>query len=61
MGANIDSYVEGESIGISRDHISNFKKSKKGIHEVSESASYLSKCMNADKIIDGSWKTKLEK
>ncbi len=60
LGANIDSYAEGESIGISRDRISNFKKSKEGIREVFKAASGLSRCMACDEAIDSSWKSNLE-
>ena len=61
QGANIDSYAEGESIGISRDRISNFKKSKEGIKEVFNSISYIGECMACDEVIDKKWKEKLEK
>ena len=61
LGANIDSYAEGESIGISRDRISNFTKSKEGIREVFKAASCLSKSMTCDETIDSSWKSNLEK
>mgnify|MGYP003571402442 CR=1 FL=1 len=61
LGANIDSYAEGESLGISRDRISNFKKSKEGIREVFKSVSYLGKCMACESAIDESWKDNLEK
>ena len=60
LGANIDSYAEGESIGISRDRISNFKKSKEGIKEVFNSISYIGECMACDKQIDNNWKEKLD-
>ena len=60
LGANIDSYAEGESIGISRDRISNFKKSKEGIKEVFKSVSYLGDCMASECAIDKSWKDNLE-
>ena len=61
LGADIDSYAEGESIGISRDRISNFKKSKEGIREVFKSVSYLGDCMASEACIDKSWKNNLEK
>ena len=60
LGANIDSYAEGESIGISRDRISNFKKSKEGIKEVFKSVSYLSNCIASESTIDEAWKENLE-
>ncbi len=59
LGANIDSYAEGESIGISRDRISNFKKSKEGIKEVFNSVAYMEDCMTYDREIDNNWKSKL--
>jgi uncharacterized protein YegL len=60
LGANIDSYAEGQSIGISRDRISNFKKSKEGIKEVFKSVSYLSNCIASESTIDEAWKENLE-
>lgn len=61
LGANIDSYAEGESIGISKNRIANFKKSKKGIKEVFKSMSFLSNAMACDEKIDEAWKNNLEK
>ena len=61
LGANIDSYAEGESIGINRDRISNFTKSKEGISEVFKAASGLARAMACDEAIDSSWKNNLEK
>jgi len=61
LGADIDSYAEGESIGISRNRISNFKKSKDGIREVFKSISYIGECMACESCIDESWKNNLEK
>ena len=61
LGANIDSYAEGESIGISRDRISNCKKSKEGIKEVFKSISFLGDCIASEQEIDKSWKNNLDK
>ena len=49
LGAGIDSYSEGESIGIRRENISNYSKSKRA-----------SEMMCEDRTIDSSWKEDLE-
>jgi uncharacterized protein YegL len=61
LGADIDSYAEGESIGISRDRISNFKKSREGIKEVFDSVVILESCLAKNEEISSRWKEKLEK
>ena len=60
IGANIDSYGEGVSIGIPRKNISNYSKSKKGTDTLFRSINYLSECMCMDKSFDESWKKELE-
>ena len=60
IGANIDSYGEGASIGIPRQNISNYSKSKKGTDTLFRSINYLSECMCMDKSFGNSWKEELE-
>ena len=60
IGANIDSYGEGTSIGIPRKNISNYSKSKKGTDTLFRSINYLSSCMCMDELFDESWKEELE-
>ena len=60
IGANIDSYGEGASIGIPRKNISNYSKSKKGTDTLFRSINYLSRCMCMDESFDESWKEELE-
>ena len=60
IGANIDSYDEGTSIGIPRKNISNYSKSKQATDTLFRSINYLSECMYTDATFDESWKEKLE-
>lgn len=60
IGADIDSYGEGTSIGIPRKNISNYSKSKKGTNTLFKSINYLSRCMCMDESFDESWKEELE-
>lgn len=60
IGANIDSYGEGTSIGIPRKNISNYSKSKKGTENLFRSINYLAKCMCMNESFDESWKKELE-
>ena len=45
LGAGIDSYSEGESLGIRRDNISNYSKSKKGISNMFKAVGKASEMM----------------
>lgn len=58
LGAGIDSYSEGESIGIKRSNISNYSKSKKGIENMFRAVNKVSEMMYCDKL-DESWKDEL--
>ncbi len=60
IGANIDSYGEGTSIGIPRKNISNYSKSKKGTDTLFRSINYLSECMYMNEEFNESWKKELE-
>lgn len=60
LGANIDSYEEGSSIGICESHISNYKKTKKGLRDLFSSVSFLSECVISEEEIDETWKKELD-
>lgn len=60
IGANIDSYSEGTSLGIERKNISNYSKSKKVTDMLFRSINYLSDCMCMNEEITETWKEKLE-
>lgn len=60
IGANIDSYSEGTSLGISKKNIANYSKSKRGTKALFDTIGELSECMCLEKTIDESWKTNLE-
>lgn len=60
IGADIDSYSEGTSIGINTRNISNYKKDKKGVSNLFESVSKVSNMYMYDECIDTSWKEELE-
>lgn len=58
LGAGIDSYSEGESIGIKRSNISNYSKTKKGIENMFKAVNRASEMMCCDKLNE-SWKDEL--
>lgn len=60
IGADIDSYSEGSSIGIKRDNISSYKKDRKGIDTLFKAMSNVSDMFYEEKCIDSSWKQELE-
>lgn len=60
LGANIDSYQEGMSIGISENNISNYKKSKIGMKNLFKSISNVCECMFCEEEIGTDWKKDLE-
>ena len=59
LGAGIDSYSEGESIGIRKENISNYSKSKKGISKMFNAVGRACEMMCEDSL-DSSWKETLE-
>lgn len=59
LGANIDSYAEGTSLGISKSNIANYKKSTKGMSKMFKSISTLSDCMINDEELTIAWKKEL--
>ena len=60
IGADIDSYSEAASIGISRTNTSNYKKDKKGVDNLFSSVCKASNLYYEDEVIDSSWKQDLE-
>ena len=60
IGANIDSYSEGSSLGINRDNISNYQKNKRGISNLFKSILSASEDFYEYSSIDKSWKKDLE-
>lgn len=60
IGANIDSYNEGTSIGIKQTNISNYKKDKKGIDMLFDAVGRASKQFMCEARVDTSWKEDLE-
>lgn len=60
IGANIDSYSEGASIGIKSNNIANYKKDKRGVSNLFGAVAKASKCYCASEMLDESWKQDLE-
>lgn len=60
IGANIDSYAEGSSIGISRDNIANYEQSSRGVSKLFKSIGKASACMYEDACLGSSWKEELD-
>lgn len=60
IGADIDSYQEGGSIGIKRSNIASYKKDKKGIDKLYGSMSRLTSMFCCEEAIDCSWKEELD-
>ena len=60
IGADIDSYEEGSSIGISKDNIANYKKSKFGVTKLFSALSDACECYYESDELDQSWKEELE-
>ena len=60
IGADIDSYSEGQSIGISSSNISNYKKDGKGISKLFKAMFVASDVFCDEDCIDFSWKEELE-
>ena len=59
LGAGIDSYSEGQSIGINRSNISNYRKDKKGTSKMFGAVAKASSMMYEEGCIDFSWKEDL--
>lgn len=60
IGANIDSYSEGQSIGIDTRNIANYKKDKKGIQNMFNAINRVSNNYYMGEEINSSWKEGLE-
>ena len=60
IGANIDSYSEGSSIGINKKNIANYKKDKKGISKLFSALGKVSKSYYSEEEIYDDWKKELE-
>ena len=60
IGADIDSYSEGRSIGIRKSRVANYEKSARGVEKLYESISDASHCLREDiSLDDGEWKKRL--
>ena len=59
IGANIDSYEEGQRLGIKKDNIANYEQSSSGVQKLFRSISKASK-MVMEEELSGSWKDELE-
>lgn len=60
IGADIDSYSEGTSIGISKDNIANYKKDGKGISKLFKAMYSVSESFCEDACVGSAWKEDLE-
>lgn len=62
IGSGIDSYAEAKQIGIRRDYVANYKKSREGISDLFDAVDCaVDFCYwESDRKIDKSWKEKLE-
>lgn len=60
LGANIDSYEEGSSIGIRKNRISNYEQSSKGIDEMFKCLANISYDMYEEKDIRDNWNEELD-
>ena len=60
IGADIDSYSEGRSLGIKDEFIAKYKKTDRGISKLYNALTTASKLFYEEEIIDESWKNELE-
>lgn len=60
IGADIDSYNEGASLGIKKENISNYVKDRKGIGMLFDAVGCASKKVMMNECLDSSWKEDLE-
>ena len=60
VGADIDSYEAGSSIGIRRDNIANFKKDKKGLSKLFGAFANYECSMMEDEEVNTKWKQDLD-
>lgn len=60
IGANIDSYAEASNIGIRKNNIANYHKSKKGTRLLFDAVSEATACMYNSDSLSETWKAKLD-
>lgn len=60
IGADVDSYSEASSIGISASHTANYRKSRKGISVMYDAVGTACECCCKEMPLDDSWKKKLD-
>lgn len=60
IGADIDSYSEGRSLGIDDSFIANYEKSEKGVTKLFSALSSASECYYESNELKKSWKNELE-
>jgi hypothetical protein len=60
IGADIDSYSEASSIGISASHTANYRKTKKGINLVYDAVGVACECCLKEEPVGNDWKEKLD-
>lgn len=60
IGANIDSYSEGMSIGIKKSNISNYSKTKQGTKKMFDAICLASEAFYNEDSINSKWKENLE-
>lgn len=60
LGANIDSYEEGASIGIKKERISNYSKTNRGVSNLFKAVSEMSTSLYSDEEIKENWNNDLE-
>lgn len=61
IGADIDSYAEGTSLGIKTSNIANYKKSREGTKNLYKAIEYVSDSLFECEAIKADWKDELEK
>lgn len=60
IGADINSFDEGSSIGIKKENISNYRKDKKGVERLFGSVAKASRMMCEEECLDASWNSDLK-
>lgn len=60
IGANIDSYEEGSSIGICKKNIANYKSDKKGVRSLFQAISKATTLFQDEEELNEDWKKDLE-
>lgn len=60
IGANIDSFSEASQLGIRKDNISNYSKSKEGTRKLFEAVDCATNCMLKESKLNTNWKKELD-